>query len=71
MFILQEFIGVLLSFITQTVNASLLQGRLPDSQKHAIFTPLLKKPGLDTAHITGSPAASSRVNGVRRSSAET
>jgi Reverse transcriptase (RNA-dependent DNA polymerase) len=33
------------------VNASLLQGRLPDSQKHAIVTSILKKPGLDTADM--------------------
>jgi len=33
------------------VNASLLQGRLPSSQKHAIVMPLLKKPGLDTADM--------------------
>jgi len=33
------------------VNASLHQGRLPTSQKHAVVTPLLKKPGLDTADM--------------------
>jgi len=33
------------------VNASLLRGRLPDLQKHAIITPLLKKPSLDTADM--------------------
>jgi len=49
-FILREFIDVLLPFVTQTVNASLLQGRLPDSQKHAIIT-LLKKPELDTTEM--------------------
>jgi len=42
-FILREFIDVLLPFVAQTVNTSLLRGRLPDSQKHAIVTPLLKK----------------------------
>ncbi len=42
---------VLLPFVTRMVNASLQQGRLPDSQKHAIVTPLLKKPGLDTADM--------------------
>jgi Reverse transcriptase (RNA-dependent DNA polymerase) len=42
---------VLLPFITHMVNASLLQSRLPDSQKHAIVTPLLEKPALDTADI--------------------
>jgi len=29
------------------INASLWHGRLPDTQKYAIVTPLLKKPGLD------------------------
>ena len=37
----------MLPFITRMINASLRQGRLPDTQKHAIVTPLLKKPGLD------------------------
>jgi len=50
-FLLREFIDVLLPFITRMVNASLQQSRLPDSQKHAIVTPLLKKPGLDTADM--------------------
>jgi len=40
-FTLREFVDVLLPFVTRTVNASLLQGQLPDSQKHAIVTPLL------------------------------
>jgi len=33
------------------VNASLVQGRLPVSQLHAIITPRLKKLGLDAADI--------------------
>jgi hypothetical protein len=33
------------------VNASLLKGRLPDSQKHAMVRQLSKKPGLDTADM--------------------
>jgi len=33
------------------VNSSLRQGRLPDSQKHAVVTPLLKRPELDTADM--------------------
>ena len=33
------------------VNASLVQGRMPTSQKHAIVVPLLKKPGLDAADM--------------------
>ena len=50
-FLLREFIDVLLPFVTQMVNASLQQGRLPDSQKHEMVRPLLKKPGLDTADM--------------------
>jgi len=50
-FLVREFIDVLLPYITAMVNASLKQGRLPESQKHAIVTPLLKKPGLDTAEL--------------------
>ena len=42
---------LLLPFVTEMVNASLRQGRLPTSQKHAVVTPLLKKPGLDTADM--------------------
>jgi len=34
------------------VNASLAQGRLPLSQRHAIVTPLLKKPGLDGSNMS-------------------
>ena len=33
------------------VNASLADGCLPDSQKRAIVSPLLKKPGLDAADM--------------------
>ena len=50
-FLLREFIDVLLPFITRLVNASLLQSWPPNSHKHAIVTPLLKKPGLDSADM--------------------
>ena len=50
-FLVREVIDVLLPFVTAMVNASLHQGRLPTSQKHAVVTPLLKKPGLDTADM--------------------
>jgi len=33
------------------VNASLSQGRLPEYQKHAVVSPLLKKRGLDTSNM--------------------
>ena len=43
-FLLREMLDVLTPFVTSLVNASLSQCRLPDSQKHAIVSPLLKKP---------------------------
>ena len=48
-FLVREFIDLLLPYITSMVSASLAAGLLPDSQKHAIVSPLLKKPGLDVA----------------------
>jgi len=50
-FLVREFVDVLLPYLTSMVNASLAQGRLPISQKHAIVTPLIKKTGLDTADM--------------------
>jgi len=46
-FLLKEVIDVLLPYLTSMVNASLREGRLPQSQKHAVVTPLLKKAGLN------------------------
>ena len=51
-FIVHEFVDVLLPYLTSMVNASLAQGRLPTSQRHAVVTPLLKKTGLDTADMS-------------------
>ena len=51
-FIVREFVDLLLPYLTSMVNASLAQGRLPSSERHAIVTPLLKKPGLDTADVS-------------------
>ena len=48
-FLLREFVDVLPPYVTCVVKSSLRQGRLPDSQKHAVVTPLLKWPGLDIA----------------------
>ena len=45
-FLLRDQIDLMLPFITRMINASLWLGRLPNTQKHAIVTPLLKKPGL-------------------------
>ena len=50
-FLLREFVDLLLPYVTCMVNASLSQGRLPESQKHAVVTPLLKKRGLDTSNM--------------------
>jgi len=47
----REFIDLLLPYITSMVNASLADGCLPDSQKRAIVSPMLKKPGLDAAEM--------------------
>jgi len=45
--ILVEFISDLLPFVTAMCNSSLREGCLPRSQRHAVVTPILKKPGLD------------------------
>ena len=42
--ILKEFLAVLLPFVTRMCNASLREGFLPLSQRHAIVSPFLKKP---------------------------
>ena len=51
MFLLREFVDELAPYVVALVNASLSQGQLPVDQKHAIVSPLLKKPGLDTADV--------------------
>jgi len=51
MFLLKEMIDVLLPYVTAMINASLHEGRLPSSQKHAVVTPLLKKPQLDADQL--------------------
>jgi len=57
-FLLREFIDLLLPYVTSMVNASLVQGRLPVSQRHAIITLRLKKPGLDAAEMANYRPAS-------------
>ena len=47
--ILEKFLPELLPFITDLCNASLQQGCLPLSQRHAIIRPCIKKAGLDTS----------------------
>jgi len=49
--LLREFIDLLLPYVTAMVNASLAQGRLPASQRHAIVTQRLKKQGLDVSDM--------------------
>jgi len=46
---LHDYVDLLMPYVTAVVSASLSQGRLPDSQKHAIVLPLIEKPGLDSA----------------------
>jgi hypothetical protein len=50
-FMLKESIDVLLPFLTAMSNASMLEGSLPQSQRHAIVTPLLKKSSLDPGEL--------------------
>ena len=49
--ILEECIDDLLPFLTAMCNASLLEGHLPVSQRHAIITPLIKILHLDAAEM--------------------
>ena len=50
-FLIREYVDLLTPHVTSMANISLRQGHLPDSHKHAIVSPLLKKPGLDTADM--------------------
>jgi len=50
-FLVRDFVDVLTPFITAIVNSSPSQGRLPEVQKHAIVSPRLKKPGLDSSDM--------------------
>ena len=50
-FLVRESVDLLLPFLTTLVNTSLMQGRLPASQKHTIVTPRLKRSGLDPTDI--------------------
>ena len=49
--ILKECIDDLLPSLTVMCNASQLEGHLQVSQRHAIITPLIKKPHLDVADV--------------------
>jgi len=50
-FLVREHVDLLLAYMTTMINFSLRQGRQPDSQKHALVTPLLKKTSLDTSNM--------------------
>ena len=50
-FLLKDVIDMLLPYVTMMINASLREGRLPSSQKHAVVTPLPKKPRLDADEL--------------------
>jgi len=50
-FLLKELVDTLLPFLTLMINASLREGHLPGSQKHAIVSPLLKKSSLDATDM--------------------
>ena len=47
--VLKQFLPQLLPYITDRCNASLQEGCLPMSQRHAIVTPRLEKSGLDAS----------------------
>jgi len=50
-FLLKELVDPLLPYVTAMINTSLHEGYLPTEQKHAVVTPLLKKPGLDADEL--------------------
>src|SRR6218665_2574952 len=49
--LLKECAATIAPFITQLINSSISTGRVPTIFKIATITPLLKKPGLDTADV--------------------
>jgi len=56
-FLVKEMVDVLLPYVTAVINTSLREGRLPSSHKHAVVTPLLKKPGLDAEELKNWPVS--------------
>jgi len=61
-FLVREYVHVLLPYLTSMVNASLTQGRLSISQRHAIVIPLLKKAGIDSADMANFRPVSNRIS---------
>src|SRR6218665_1158094 len=49
--LLKECAATIAPFITQLINSSISTARVPTIFKIATITPLLKKPGLDTADV--------------------
>jgi hypothetical protein len=49
--VLKQITNELAACLTETFNRSLAAGKFPAIYKTAYFTPLLKKPGLDTADV--------------------
>ena len=50
-FLICEYVDLLTPCVTHLVNISLNSGPLPDNQKHAIVSPLLKKSRLDMSDM--------------------
>ena len=51
-FFVKDFLDCLLPFITRMCNVSLEENCLPPSQKKALITPRIKKPGLDRDDVS-------------------
>jgi len=49
--IFKEYIDYFITYFTGMINISLTKGIFPNCHKHAIVTPLLKKPGLDSSDL--------------------
>ena len=49
--VLKEFLPELLPFLPEMCNKTLSQGCLPQSQRHAIVTPRLKKANADSSDV--------------------
>ena len=50
-FLVKDYINILIQPICSIVNLSLLEGVVIDKFKHAVVTPLIKKPSLDAEGV--------------------
>ena len=50
-FLIHEYVDLLTPCVTHLVKISLNSGQLPDNQKYATVSPLLKKSGLDMSDM--------------------